>query len=477
MSGKMVFSSIMFLFRFMPFFFLLYFLIPGRGKNVVLFLGSLLFYAWGEPVYVLLMLFSTVVDYVNGRLIGRYRGRNQAKAFLVSSVMINLFILCFFKYADFLIRSVNGLTGLELPLLNLPLPIGISFYTFQTMSYTIDVYRGRAKVQRNILDFGVYVTMFPQLIAGPIVKYSSVEEALHDRKVDIICISHGLKRFVTGLAKKALLANMIGELWADISAMEYGDLSVFTAWMGVLAFAFQIYFDFSGYSDMAIGLGEILGFHFPENFNYPYIASSVTEFWRRWHISLGSWFREYVYIPLGGSRCGALRRTANIFAVWLLTGLWHGASMNFVMWGLYFGVILMLEKMFVLRFFESLPRAAGRIYTMLLVIVSWVIFALDAPGEIFSYLKIMLGIGAENIFDDAAAYLLANNLLFLIILAVGCTKLPRMAYRRVCEMLSGSTGKETIMILAENVCLAAILIISLAYVEVSTYNPFLYFRF
>lgn len=296
----MVFSSVIFLFRFFPFFFLLYYLVPKRMKNLILFFGSLFFYAWGEPVYVLLMLFSTVVDYTHGRLLERFRGRGVTKGILLSSVIINLFILCFFKYADFLVQTLNSLTGLSLPLLNLPLPIGISFYTFQTMSYTIDVYRGQAKVQRNLLDFGVFVTMFPQLIAGPIVKYRDVEERLHRRTVTVIGISAGLQRFCIGMAKKVLLANNMGELWTLVSAKDFGELGMLTAWLGIVAFAFQIYFDFSGYSDMAIGMGQMLGFHFPENFNYPYISASVTEFWRRWHISLGSWFREYVYIPLGG---------------------------------------------------------------------------------------------------------------------------------------------------------------------------------
>jgi len=470
----MVFSSVIFLFRFLPFFFLLYFLIPGRGKNVVLFFGSLLFYAWGEPVYVLLMLFSTVVDYVNGRLIGRYRGRNQAKAFLVSSVMINLFILCFFKYADFLIRSVNGLTGLELPLLNLPLPIGISFYTFQTMSYTIDVYRGKAKVQKNILDFGVYVTMFPQLIAGPIVKYSSVEASLHSRKVDVICISHGLKRFITGLARKALLANTIGELWADISAMEFGNLSVFTSWMGVLAFAFQIYFDFSGYSDMAIGLGEILGFHFPENFNHPYIASSVTEFWRRWHISLGSWFREYLYIPLGGNRKGVPRQLLNILIVWLLTGIWHGAGWNFLLWGLWFALLLALEKLFLGKALARLPKGIGILYNGLAVLLGWVLFALGTPAEIGGYLAAMFGFGGKLI-DSQGLYLFGEYFILFAIAAAAATPLPGLLAGRLEKAETG--WGIALYRLGEKVIPALLLLLSVAVIVDGTFNPFLYFRF
>ncbi|MCM1541064.1 MAG: MBOAT family protein [Blautia sp.] len=470
----MVFSSVLFLFRFLPFFLIAYFLIPGRGKNVVLFLGSLLFYAWGEPVYVLLMLFSTIVDYVNGRLIGRFRGRNQAKAFLVLSVMVNLFILCFFKYADFLIRSINGLTGAGLPLLNLPLPIGISFYTFQTMSYTIDVYRGKAKVQKNILDFGVYVAMFPQLIAGPIVKYSSVEEELHNRKVDIMGISHGLKRFVAGLAKKALLANTIGELWADISAMDFGNLSVFTAWMGVVAFAFQIYFDFSGYSDMAIGLGEILGFHFPENFNYPYIASSVTDFWRRWHISLGSWFREYVYIPLGGNRKGVLRQLLNILAVWTLTGIWHGAGWNFLLWGLWFALLLMVEKLFLGKVLSKLPKVVGMLYNGLAVLLGWVLFALGTPAEIGGYLAAMFGFGG-NLTDNMGLYLFGEYAILFAIAAVAATPLPGLLTGRLERAQTG--WGIALYRLWEKVIPAALLLLSIAVIVDGTFNPFLYFRF
>ena len=470
----MVFSSVLFLFRFLPFFFIVYFLIPGRGKNVVLFLGSLLFYAWGEPVYILLMLFSTLVDYVNGRLIGKFQGRNQAKVFLVLSVVINLFILCFFKYADFLIQTVNGLTGAGLPHLNLPLPIGISFYTFQTMSYTIDVYRGKAKVQRNILDFGVYVTMFPQLIAGPIVKYSDVERELHGRKVDIIGISHGTKRFVTGLAKKALLANMIGELWADISAMEFAGMSVLTSWIGVLAFAFQIYFDFSGYSDMAIGLGEIMGFHFPENFNYPYIASSVTDFWRRWHISLGSWFREYVYIPLGGNRKGLSRQLLNILAVWMLTGIWHGAGWNFLLWGLWFAFLLMMEKLFLGRVLSRLPGGIGMIYNALAVLLGWVLFALDTPAGIGGYLAAMFGHGGKLI-DSQGLYLLGEYFVLLVIAAVAATPLPGLLAKGLERAETG--WGIALYRLGEKVVPALLLLLSIAVIVDGTFNPFLYFRF
>ena len=334
----MVFSSLLFLFRFFPIVLVLYFLAPRKLKNAVLFFSSLVFYAWGEPVYVVLMLFSTVVDYTHGMLVDKLmkQGKERKARWVVASSMtINLLLLGFFKYADFLIGSINGVLGTGIPLLKLALPIGISFYTFQTMSYTVDIYRGEAKVQRNIISFGAYVALFPQLIAGPIVRYQTIAEELQERKETSSDFSEGINRFLLGLGKKVLLANNIGMLWDSISAMGGQELSVATAWLGILAYSFQIYFDFSGYSDMAIGLGRMFGFHFPENFNYPYISKSITEFWRRWHISLGTWFREYVYIPLGGNRKGRLCQIRNLAIVWLLTGIWHGASWNFVVWGIY----------------------------------------------------------------------------------------------------------------------------------------------
>lgn len=470
----MVFSSVVFLFRFLPLFFILYYLVPGRGRNLVLFLGSLFFYAWGEPVYVLLMLFSTVSDYFHGRLLGRLRGKRAAKGILVSSVLINLAVLCFFKYADFLIQTFNTLTGMSVPLLALPLPIGISFYTFQTMSYTIDVYRGEAKVQKNLLDFGVYVAMFPQLIAGPIVKYRDVEARLHNRKADVETISDGMKRFCFGLAKKVLLANNIGELWVLASEMNPGEMSALTAWVGIFAYAFQIYFDFSGYSDMAIGLGEMLGFCFPENFKYPYISASVTEFWRRWHISLGSWFREYVYIPLGGNRKGRLRQLLNILIVWTLTGIWHGAGWNFLLWGLWFAFALVLEKLFFGKILSWLPKAVGIVYTMLVVLVGWVLFALESPGRILGYLKVMAGMGGR--LADAEGFYLGRQYGVLFLIAVlAATPL----FGQAAEGLRKSRTGPAIALyrFGEKVIPAALLLLAIAGIVDASYNPFLYFRF
>ena len=469
----MVFSSVLFLFRFLPIFMICYFLAPGRMKNFILFLGSLFFYAWGEPIYVVLMLFSTVVDYVNGRLIERCRGSRKAVFPLIASVVINLGLLGFFKYADFLIETVNTLAGTAFPLMELGLPIGISFYTFQTMSYTIDVYRGEAKVQKNILDFGVYVAMFPQLIAGPIVKYREVEERLHNRSVDVVAISHGLKRFCIGMAKKVLLANNLGALWTEISVQSYQSMSMMTAWLGMLAFAFQIYFDFSGYSDMAIGLGEILGFHFPENFNYPYISASITEFWRRWHISLGSWFREYVYIPLGGNRKGLPRQLFNILIVWMLTGIWHGAGWNFLLWGLWFACLLVLEKMFLGKVLSWFPRVVGILYTCVAVLIGWALFELTTLGDILGYLRAM--VGTSGFLDTNAFYLGREYLILLVIGAVASTPIPKKLITRLERSKTGLCM--AVYRLGEKIIPAALLLLCIASIVDDSYNPFLYFRF
>lgn len=470
----MVFSSVVFLFRFLPLFFILYYLAPGRMKNFILLLGSLFFYAWGEPVYVLLMLFSTVSDYGHGLLIEKFRGKPRAKVFLLSSVAVNLLVLGFFKYADFLLGTVNSLTGAALPLLNLPLPIGISFYTFQTMSYTIDVYRGEVKAQKNLLDFGVFVSMFPQLIAGPIVKYRDVAARLHNRTISLEAVSHGMQRFCVGMGKKVLLANNLGILWTEVSAMDFGTVSAMTAWLGMLGFAFQIYFDFSGYSDMAIGLGEMMGFRFPENFNYPYISASVTEFWRRWHISLSSWFREYVYIPLGGNRKGLARQVINILVVWLLTGIWHGAGWNFLLWGLWFAFWLILEKLFLGKALRLLPRAVGILYNGGIVLAGWVLFALEKPGQIWGMLKAMVG-AAEGIADRMGHYLGGEYALLFLIAVISATPLPC----RLAEGLKKSRSGIGIAVyrLGEKLIPALLLILSVAGIVDASYNPFLYFRF
>ncbi|MCM1535510.1 MAG: MBOAT family protein [Clostridium sp.] len=435
----MVFSSIIFLFRFLPIFIICYFLAPKRMKNVILFLGSLIFYAWGEPVYVTLMLFSTIVDYALGRLIDANRGKPAAKVFLATSVAVNLLLLGVFK-----------------------LHIGISFYTLQVMSYTIDVYRGEAKVQKNILDFGVFVSLFPQLIAGPIVRYKSVADSLHDRPVDINKISYGVKRFVTGLAKKVLIADNAGELWEIISVMDYGSMSVLSAWLGAVALAFRIYFNLSGYSDMAIGLGEILGFHFPENFNYPYLSSSVTEFGDRWFISLGSWFREYVYTPLGGSRKGLRRQMINILVVWALMGIWYGVGVNFLVWGLWFAVFVVLEKLFLGKALNGLPKLFRRVYTGLVVLFGWVIFSSETVTGALRYVKAMFNLNQGSVLDARGLYLGGEYLMLLVIAAVASTP---VISGRIQKLKSSHTGYAmAIYRLGEKVVPPVLLLLSIAYI-------------
>lgn len=464
----MVFSSTSFLCFFLPITLLLYFACPKKLRNGVLFAVSLIFYAWGEPVYVLIMLFSTVFDYMNGILIGHFRRQSKeklCKAVLIVSMVGNLAILGFFKYTDFLLSSVNSLTGASFPLLEIALPIGISFYTFQTMSYTIDVYRGIVRVQHNIISFGAYVTLFPQLIAGPIVKYKDVQDELESRHENLDDFASGVRRFVLGLGKKVLLANRAGAIYEQIKGAE---LSVSSAWLGAVMFAFQIYFDFSGYSDMAIGLGRMLGFRFNENFNDPYTAVSVTDFWRRWHISLGTWFKEYVYIPLGGNKKGLLRQIVNISVVWLLTGLWHGASLNFVLWGAYFGVLLILEKSFLLKLLDRLPKFAGRIYTMFCVLISWVIFANDKISDGLSWIDVMFGEG--RLIDNQTIYIITTHVPLLIVCLLMSSSLPRLFHDRLKKQTAAYYP-------AAAALTAAVLVVSMAFLVADTYNPFLYFRF
>lgn len=473
----MVFSSLLFLFRFLPIVLLLYFIAPRKLRNAVLFFSSLVFYAWGEPVYVVLMLFSTLVDYTHGMLVDKLKNAGKdkkARWVVASSMVINLLLLGFFKYADFLIGTINGIFGTGIPLLDLALPIGISFYTFQTMSYTVDIYRGDAKVQRNIISFGAYVALFPQLIAGPIVRYQTIAEELQERKETVSDFSSGINRFLIGVGKKVLLANNIGMLWDTIRVMGPSEMSVMASWLGILAFAFQIYFDFSGYSDMAIGLGRMFGFHFPENFMYPYVSKSITEFWRRWHISLGTWFREYVYIPLGGNRKGLAKQIRNIAIVWLLTGFWHGASWNFVLWGVYYGVFLIIEKVFLMKKLSKLPNWVQHVYTLLIVAVGWVIFAFDSAGDGIAYVKTMFGFGGVAFANEQFLYLLYTNILWLIALVIGSTELPKKCAARLEEALK---NKKVIMPVLQNVFYVAVFLVSVAYLVDATYNPFLYFRF
>lgn len=478
----MVFSSLMFMFRYLPIVLLLYFLAPKKFRNTILFVASLIFYAWGEPIYVVLMLFSTVVDFTHGLLVYRLKQKNEmgkAKAVVVSSMIINLALLGFFKYADFVIANLNLIPGMELPLLELALPIGISFYTFQTMSYTIDIYRGDALPQKNIISFGAYVALFPQLIAGPIVQYNTIAEQLEGRKETMDDFATGVMRFMTGLGKKVLLANNIGLLWDMISARPEGELPVLMAWIGITAYAFQIYFDFSGYSDMAIGLGKMMGFHFLENFDYPYVSRSITEFWRRWHISLGSWFRSYVYIPLGGNRKGFKMQIRNIAIVWLLTGIWHGASWNFLLWGAYFGIFLILEKLLWLEFLKK-HKVFSHIYTIFLVWIGWAFFAFDNMSLGIQYLKAMFGLSGAGFVSKESFYLLFSYAVMFAILILASTPYPKQLVAKVQEKLYQMQAKkvgEMISIGLQMIFVAGIFIISTAYLVDATYNPFLYFRF
>lgn len=470
----MVFSSFVFLLVFLPLVLLLYFICPARFRNFVLMVASLIFYAWGEPVYVLVMLFSTVFDYTNGRLIEHFKKKEhlgKAKAVLVIDLCGNLAILGFFKYADFVIGNINSITGAGLSLLNIALPIGISFYTFQTMSYTIDVYRGEVAAQHNILTFATYVTLFPQLIAGPIVQYKTVAKELEKRKVTLDDFSQGAFRFTVGLAKKVLLANQIGSLWNTISGLH--TMSVATAWLGAIAYSFQIYFDFSGYSDMAIGLGRMFGFYFLENFNFPYMSKSITEFWRRWHISLSSWFKEYVYIPLGGNRKGMARQIFNIMVVWFLTGLWHGANWNFVLWGLYYGILLMLEKLFLLKWLDKIPAWIRHVYSMFLVIIGWVIFAQTDIGQLLTYLKMMAGIGTASVVDGDFLYFLSCNAWLLVVLVI-CSIDHRVWFTKIAWK---KEKLQKIWAVLKPVTLVLFLVVSFAFLVGDSYNPFLYFRF
>lgn len=465
----MVFSSITFLFYFLPVALGLYFMVPKRLRNLVLFLVSLVFYAWGEPVYIVIMLFSSVFDYCNGLLIERFemRGKKTAKrVVLIVSVVGNLAILGFFKYTDFFLGILNGTLGTQIPLWNIALPIGISFYTFQTMSYSIDVYRGDAPAAHNFIDFGAYVAMFPQLVAGPIVRYHDIDAQLRERTVDAHKFTQGFYRFTAGMCKKVLLANGLGMLFDTVRASGAGEMSVLLAWLGIIGFAFQIYFDFSGYSDMAIGLGKMMGFDFPENFNYPYVSQSITEFWRRWHISLGTWFREYLYFPLGGNRKGRARTYFNLFFVWSATGLWHGANLNFVLWGLYFFVFLVLEKAFLLKALEKAPSVLRHLYTLLVVLVSWTLFSIEDFGQLGTYFSYMFG--GVPFVNGVFWYYARSYFLILLAAAVASTPWIKRQFNRLTE------GRAYVI----RPLLAAVgLFFCIAYLVSSSYNPFLYFRF
>ena len=466
----MLFSSIPFLYYFLPCVLILYFVVPKCLKNTVLLLSSLVFYAWGEPKYVLLMAVSITLGYVFGLLIEIWRGTKLSKLFLILSIVTSLGLLGYFKYADFFIANFNAATGLSVPLLKIALPIGISFYTFQILSYTVDVYRGEVKAQRNYISLAAYVALFPQLIAGPIVRYSDIAAQLESRTHSFSNVALGTRRFILGLAKKVLIANALGEL-CDIFK-ESNDKSVLFFWLYAIAFTLHIYFDFSGYSDMAIGLGKIFGVDFLENFDYPYISGSITEFWRRWHMSLGSWFRDYVYIPLGGNRVSKARWFLNIFIVWMLTGFWHGAAWNFIVWGLFFAILLIIEKLWLLKPLKK-SKVLSHIYVMFFVIISFVIFNAADMKEVFSYIGGMFGAGGIPFISEEWLYYLRSYGVVLIVAIIGATPLVK---KLVLSVKKKSTG-EKIMNIAEPIMLVALLLVITAYLVDGSFNPFLYFRF
>lgn len=453
----MVFSSILFLFYFFPIVFIVNKLLPKKYKNLWLFFASLFFYAWGEPIYILIMLFSTFFDYTNGRLMVGASDKKK-KLILINSIVVNLGILFFFKYSDFFIKVINEF-GFNIKPLNLALPLGISFYTFQTLSYTIDCYRGRVNIADNIVDFGLFVTSFPQLIAGPIVKYIDVEKELKERDDSLNSYNVGMRIFIEGLFLKVLLANKFGEIF---NSFTFADASSKTLiFLKLVAYSLQIYFDFSGYSKMAIGMGRMLGFHFPENFNYPYISKSITEFWSRWHMTLSSWFKEYVYIPLGGNRVGRARHIFNIFVVWFLTGFWHGADYNFILWGMYFFVVLILEKYFFLKILEKAPKFISRIYTLIIIMFSWVLFTSTNLKDIGTFFT---SLGSKPFFSgDVTSFLLQYGILFVIGILFSTPKPKEMFEKQ----------KEAVQI----VVLTIVFILSIAALVAGNYNPFLYFRF
>lgn len=468
----MVFSSIVFLFTFLPITLILYYISPRKMKNIVLLLISLIFYAWGEPVYVFLMMFTTVFDYLIGLLINKYRrNRIKSKRIFIFAVLVNLGILGFFKYYGFVIENINNVFSLNIGYNQLPLPIGISFYTFQTLSYVIDVYLDKVKVQKSLISFGLYVTMFPQLVAGPIVRYTDIDYQLKHRTHSMNKFGEGVDRFIQGLSKKVLLANNIGMIFTSIQQYDASEISVLTAWLAIAAYTLQLYFDFSGYSDMAIGLGKMLGFDFIENFNYPYISKSVTEFWRRWHISLGSWFREYVYIPLGGNRCSTIFQLRNLCIVWFLTGLWHGADWNFILWGLYYGLILIIEKFLLKDILERMPSLIQHIYTMVLVMIGWTFFGIESIQKSLEYIKVMFFLNGNKIIDSTFIYYLHTNLILLIILILCSTPIVNKVFKKIIQ--NGRMEGVTLAVTVQFV----LLFLSIAYLVNETYNPFLYFRF
>lgn len=470
----MLFSSITFLLVFLPLTVAVYYLAPQRLRNMVMLIASLIFYAWGEPVYIVLMILSILLNYFCGLDIAlKAEEPVRAKRSLIFAVVMNLLLLGFFKYYGLVMETLNAVLPVELPYRVLALPIGISFYTFQAMSYIIDVYRKEVRPQENLFHFALYISMFPQLIAGPIVRYTDMEEQLEQRKLSFDKFGQGAMYFICGLAKKVILADSAGAVYQEVAALQPGTFSVLTAWVGCIAFAFQIYFDFSGYSDMAIGLGKMFGFEFRRNFYYPYTSKSITEFWRRWHISLNTWFRDYVYIPLGGSRCSESRNMLNLLIVWMLTGLWHGASWSFLFWGIFYGMILVMEKYVWGKNMEQLPAVVQHIYTYLLVLIGWVFFFSPTMGDAAEYLGIMFGAGARGLIDKQGMFLLVTHWLLFVFCILGSSMRGQSVIRAVTEV----SAERKVQTVVTSVVYIGIFLISLAFLVSETYQPFLYFRF
>lgn len=458
----MVFSSILFIFRFLPIAMGIYFLTPKKLKNLSLLILSLIFYSWGEPRYFLLMIASIFVDYFISINIEKNNKNKKIKILLLAiSIIFNVGILFFFKYINFFIENINSIFNMSLNNVKITLPLGISFYTFQTMSYTIDVFLGKVKAEKNIINFGAFVCLFPQLIAGPIVKYIDISKELKNRDINLDEIQEGIRLFILGLGSKVLIANNIGSLWNEVETMGFNNISTILAWMGIIAFSLQIYFDFNGYSLMAIGLGKILGFNFPNNFNYPYESRSITEFWRRWHITLGQWFKQYVYIPLGGNRLGRARTYFNLFIVWFLTGLWHGASYNFILWGLYFFILICIEKNGLLNLLNK-HKLISHIYTIFFILVGWVLFALIDLNQIINFFKKMFIFNAGNEW----IYYLRNYIITYTIAIIFSTSFLKKIYNKFVKSN-----------IVDTIILITIFLLSIAYLVDSSYNPFLYFRF
>lgn len=469
----MLFSSITFLFLFLPIMLAVYYIAPPQWKNLLLLAGSLIFYAWGEPVYIILMILSILLNYFCGMDIEN-KSENEAKAkrSLVFAITVNIVLLVFFKYFGFLVESTNTLFGISISYRELALPIGISFYTFQEISYIVDVYRGKVKAQQSLVKYALYVSMFPQLVAGPIVCYGDIEKQLTARKISGRKLGQGAMLFIIGLSKKAVLANTLGKIFEEISSTSASNLTVLMAWLGCITYAFQIYFDFSGYSDMAIGLGRMFGFEFKKNFDVPYISKSITEFWRRWHIFLSSWFREYVYIPLGGNQCSISKNIVNLLIVWALTGMWHGAAWNFIVWGIYYGVILIMEKYVWGAVVDSLPKVVRRIYTMVLILIGWVFFFSPSLGYALRYLFAMVG-GGAGIADSNAFFLLLTHWLFYLLAILGSSA----AGSRILKSVIRIWGNSVVRTVVTGILFFGMLFISVAFLITDTYQPFLYFRF